>query len=92
MQGLDNTTAERVGGFKDFLLIIDELESVGAEKAKREVRKRLQETKLYLKVTYRSHFKKHDTKCADHCGVFALSGAVVTRTIRNFAKMEEMIS
>lgn len=36
MQGLDNTTAERANGFKDFLQIINELERVGAEKEERE--------------------------------------------------------
>ena len=32
LRGLDNTAAEGADGFKDFLQIIDELESVGAEK------------------------------------------------------------
>ena len=50
---------------------------MGAEKEKREVRKRLQEV--------RSHCKKDDRKYADHCRVFALSGAVVTLTFRNYA-------
>ena len=67
LQGLDNTAAERADGFKDFLQIIDELERVGAEKEDKEVRKRLQESKLYLKITYRSHYKKDGSKCADHC-------------------------
>ena len=31
-RGLDDTAAEGADGFKDFLQIIDELESVGAEK------------------------------------------------------------
>lgn len=91
LQGLDNTAAKRTDG-KDFLQIIDELERVVAEKEEREVPKRLQESKLYLKITYRSHCKMDDNKCADHCGVFALSDVVVTRTFRNYAKMEEMIS
>lgn len=67
MQGLDNTVAERADGFRDFLQTIDELERVGAEKEEREVRKRLQESKLYLKISYRSHCRKDDSKCADDC-------------------------
>ena len=75
-RGLDNTAAEGADGFKDFLQIIDELERVGAEKDWcKEVRKRLQESKLYLKTTYRNHCKEDDRKCADHCRVFAPSDA-----------------
>ena len=49
---LDNISAEGTDGFKDFLQIIDELERVGAEKDWcKELRKRLQEGKLYLKTT-----------------------------------------
>ena len=44
----------------------------------KEVGKRLQESKLYFKTTYRYHCKKDDSKCADHCRVFALSDAVDT--------------
>ena len=55
-RGLDDTAAEGADGSKDFLQIIDELESVGAEKDWcKEVRKRLQESKLYLKTTYRNY-------------------------------------
>ena len=76
LRGLDNTAAEGADGFKDFLQIIDELERVGAEKDWcKEVRKRLQESKLYLKTTYRNHCEEDDSKCADHCRVFALSDA-----------------
>lgn len=44
----------------------------------KEVGKRLQESKLYFKTTYRNHCSKDDCKCADHCRVFALSYAVDT--------------
>ena len=44
----------------------------------KEVGKRLQESKLYFKTTYRNHCTKDDSKCADHCRVFALSYAVDT--------------
>ena len=55
-RGLDNTAAKGANGFKDFLQVIDELERLGAEKDWcKEVRKRLQESKLYLKTTYRNH-------------------------------------
>ena len=30
---------------------------------------------MYLKTTYRNHCKEDDSKCADHCRVFALSNA-----------------
>ena len=30
---------------------------------------------MYLKTTYRNHCKENDSKCADHCRVFALSDA-----------------
>lgn len=36
MQGLDDTATERADSFKDFLLIKDELEGVGAEEKERE--------------------------------------------------------
>ena len=76
---MDNTAAQRVDGFKDFLQIIDELERVGAEKDWcKEVRKRLQESKLYLKTTYRNHCKEDDSKCVGHCRVFALTDAGYT--------------
>ena len=53
MRGLDNTAAEGVDGFKDFLQIIDELERVGAGKDWcKDVRKRLRESKLYFTVLH----------------------------------------
>ena len=59
--------------------MIDELERMGVEQDRcKEVGKRLQESKLYFKTTYRNHCKKDDSKCADHCRVFALSYAVDT--------------
>ena len=58
---------------------MDELERMGVEQDWcKEVGKRLQESKLYFKTTYRNHCKKDDSKCADHCRVFALSYAVDT--------------
>ena len=30
---------------------------------------------MYLKTTYRNHYEEDDSKCADHCKVFALSDA-----------------
>ena len=30
---------------------------------------------MYLKTTYRNHCEEDDSKCADHCRVFALSYA-----------------
>ena len=74
LRGLDNTAAEGADGFKDLLRIIDELERVGAEKDWcAQVRKRLRESKLYLKITYRDHCREDDSCCGDHCRVYALS-------------------
>ena len=33
---------------------------------------------MYLKTTYRNHCEEGDSKCADHCRVFALSDAADT--------------
>ena len=52
------------------------MERLGAEKDWcKEVGKRLQESKLYLKSTFRNHCEEDDSKCADHCRVFTLSDA-----------------
>ena len=58
---------------------MDELERMGVDQdwCKR-FGKRLQESKLYFKTTYRNHCEKDDNKCADHRKVFALSDAVDT--------------
>ena len=75
-RGLENNAAEGADGSKDFLQITDELERLGAENDWcKEVGERLRKSKLYLKTTYRNHCKEDDSKCADHCGVFALSDA-----------------
>ena len=59
--------------------MIDELERMRVEQDWcKEVGKRLQESKLYFKTTYRNHCKKDDNKCADHRRVFALRDAVDT--------------
>ena len=88
-RGLDNTAAEGADGFKDFLQIIDELERVGAEKDWcKEVWKRLQESKLYLKTTYRNHCEENDSKCADHCRVFALGDAGDTDFQKVYSHMQ----
>ena len=63
--------------------MIDELERMGVEQDRcKEVGKRLQESKLYFKTTYRIHCKKDDSKCADHRRVFALSYTVDTDSQR----------
>ena len=63
--------------------MIDELERMGVEQDRcKEVGKRLQESKLYFKTTYRNHCKKDDSKCADHRRVFALSYTVDTDSQR----------
>ena len=73
-KGLQNNAAKGADGFKDFLQIIDELERLGAENDWcKEVGERLRKSKLYLKTTYRNHCKEDNSKCTDHCRVFALS-------------------
>ena len=63
--------------------MIDELERMGVEQDRcKEVGKRLHESKLYFKTTYRNHCKKDDSKCADHRRVFALSYTVDTDSQR----------
>ncbi|KAL9954031.1 hypothetical protein ACROYT_G041519 [Oculina patagonica] len=75
LTGLDNTAADGAEGFQALSKILDELEEVGADKEWcSQVRKRLQEGKLYLKTTYRDHCLE-ESKCPDHCRAFALSDA-----------------
>lgn len=75
LKGLDNTAADGAEGFQALSKILDELEEVGADKEWcSQVRKRLQEGKLYLKSTYRDHCQV-ESKCPGHCRAFALSDA-----------------
>ena len=73
LKGLDNTAADGAEGFEALYEIVDQLEEVGADKEwSSQTRKRLKDSKLYLKTTYRDHCQE-ESACPDHCRVFALS-------------------
>ena len=75
LKGLDNTAADGAEGFEALYEIVDQLEGVGADKEwSSQTRKRLKDSKLYLKTTYRDHCQE-ESACPDHCRVFALSDA-----------------
>ena len=75
LKGLDNTAADSAEGFEALYEIVDQLEEVGADKEwSSKTRKRLKDSKLYLKTTYRDHCQE-ESACPDHCRVFALSDA-----------------
>ena len=75
LKGLDNTAADGAEGFEALFEIVDQLEEAGADKRwSSQTRKRLKESKLYLKTTYRDHCQE-ESACLDHCRVFALSDA-----------------
>ena len=75
LKGLDNTAADGAEGFEALYEIVDQLEEAGADKGwSSQTRKRLKESKLYLKTTYRDHCQE-ESACLDHCRVFALSDA-----------------
>ena len=74
LRGLDNTAAEGADAFETLHTIINELESVGANKNWcLKAHERLRHGKLYLKTTYRDHCQGESNTCADHCKPFALS-------------------
>ena len=75
LKGLDNTAADGAEGFEALFEIVDQLEEAGADKRwSSQTQKRLKESKLYLKTTYRDHCQE-ESACLDHCRVFALSDA-----------------
>ena len=74
LQGLDNIAADGAAAFVILETIVDDLEQSGVEKLKLdELRKRILESKKYLKTGYKVHCKAHEDECADHCRKFALS-------------------
>lgn len=73
LKGLDNTAADGADGFEALHKILEELEAVGADKEWcSQTRRKLRDSKLYLKTTYRDHCQE-ESKCPDHCRAFALS-------------------
>ena len=80
LKGLDNTAAE---GFEALHEIVDQLKEAGADKGwSSQTRKRLKESKLYLKTTYRDHCHE-ESACLDHCRVFALRSVPTFRGQKN---------
>ena len=74
LQGLENIAADGAAAFVILEKIVDDLEQSGVEKLKLdELRKRILESKKYLKTGYKVHCKAHEDECADHCRKFALS-------------------
>lgn len=67
LKGLDNTAADGADGFEALHKILEELEAVGADKEWcSQTRRKLRDSKLYLKTTYRDHCQE-ESKCPDHC-------------------------
>lgn len=74
LQGLDNTAAEGAAGFQTVSRIIDDLEKGGGNKQWcNDAKRRLRDSKQYLKTEYPVHCKPDESTCADHCRKFALS-------------------
>ncbi|CAH3115221.1 unnamed protein product [Porites lobata] len=70
LKGIDNTAADGAEGFE----ALYEIEAGADKEWSSQTRKRLKDSKLYLKTTYRDHCQE-ESACPDHCRVFALSDA-----------------
>lgn len=74
LQGLDNIAADGAAGFQTVARIIDDLEKGGGNKQWcNDAKRRLRDSKQYLKTDYPVHCKPDESTCADHCRKFALS-------------------
>lgn len=74
LQGLDNIAADGAAGFQTAARIIDDLEKGGGNKQWcNDAKRRLRDSKQYLKTDYPVHCKPDESTCADHCRKFALS-------------------
>ena len=74
LQDLDNIAADGAAGFQTVARIIDDLEKGGGNKQWcNNVKRRLRDSKQYLKTDYPVHCKPDESTCADHCRRFALS-------------------
>ena len=74
LQGLDNIAADGAAGFQTVARIIDDLEKGGGNKQWcYNVKRRLRDSKQYVKTDYPVHCKPDESTCADHCRKFALS-------------------
>ena len=74
LQGLDNIAADGAAGFQTVVRIIDDLEKGGGNKQWcNDAKRRLRDSKQYLKTDCPVHCKPDESPCADHCRKFALS-------------------
>ena len=74
LQGLDNIAADGAAGFQTVAKIIDDLEKGGGNKQWcNNAKRRLRDSKQYLKTEYPVHCKRDESTCADHYRKFALS-------------------
>ena len=74
LQVLDNIAAEGAAGFQTVARIIDDVEKGGGNKQWRSIAKRrLRDSKQYLKTDYPVQYKPYESTCADHCKKFAVS-------------------
>ena len=77
LSGLDNIAAEGVASFERLLGILEELNQAGADKRRvRELAKRLNDGKRYLKTEFKVNCSAEESECPDHCRKFALSDPV----------------
>ena len=75
--GLKNIAAEGVASFEWLLGILEELNQAGADKRRvRELAKRLNDGKRYLKTEFKVNCSAEESECPDHCRKFALSDPV----------------
>ena len=73
LQGLDNIAADGAAGFQTVARIIDDFEKGGGNKQWRnDSKRRLRDSKQYLKTDYPVHCKPDESTCADHCRKFYL--------------------
>jgi len=74
LQGLDNTAADGASGFQTLENIVEELEKVGVSSQWcSDAKRKLKESKRYLKTGYRVHCREDVSTCPDHCRRFALN-------------------
>lgn len=74
LQGLDNTAADGSASFHMIEMIVDNLEKGGLKRQWcSEVKRKLKDTKRYLKTGYRVHCSPEESACPEHCRNFALS-------------------
>ena len=74
LQGLGNTAADGSAGFQMVEMIVDNLEKGGLERQRcTEVKRKLRDSKRYLKTDYCVHCNPEEAACPDHCRKYVLS-------------------